>query len=583
MKRKLRLFSIMLIMLFSCCLFTACGSDKTLTIKFDSNGGSNCNSIVYYIGKDLKMPENPTKENYIFGGWYSDNGEWQEEFTLNTILNYPLSKNTEITVYAKWLSIDYIINFDSNGGSVCDDILVDYLDIELPTTQKDGYQFKGWYFDNITFENQFSTYHPIELSNNEITLYACWERNLEVNFHLNNGKENVVKYYKGDTFVFPENFIKDCFDFVGWSFSESENIEFDLYSIEEYEKNGKIDLYAVWQENEILSVQLYDRGNVKEFYFWGDEIDLSQTKVKINYINGKSRITNILENELISSNKYYAKYNLDYGNTIRPQTFEQQYKYPYTPNTLSICYTPATFYIDIDYNIFISLKNARLINYNEFVNYNDNSVLFTEETKLLVEDYDGNTMTYNLLELGNINEDDIYISNIDRNVEIPNYMSITSANSIISGFENNTPYVDKKLTIRYKTISFTIDYKVLYEQIDEINLCYNDFYPTNWTYNEDYNKDIGGIVGGLGQWYKLRKETVSLSNKDNTNNVKIIIKFNNGKEVTNLLENIFLNNDDGCFQILEDIYFVEENAYTTIEINGIEYNLTLNVPITISK
>ena len=97
--KKLRLFSIMFLLAISCCLFSACGSNITLTINFDSNGGTSCKSIEYVVGKSFNMPDDPTKENYVFGGWYEDNGVWEKPFTTSTVLNYPLNKNMDNGVF----------------------------------------------------------------------------------------------------------------------------------------------------------------------------------------------------------------------------------------------------------------------------------------------------------------------------------------------------------------------------------------------------------------------------------------------------------------------------------------------------
>lgn len=48
----------------------------------------------------IKMPENPTKDDYVFDGWYWDKDTWQTPFTANSLLDAPLS--SDMNVYCKW-------------------------------------------------------------------------------------------------------------------------------------------------------------------------------------------------------------------------------------------------------------------------------------------------------------------------------------------------------------------------------------------------------------------------------------------------------------------------------------------------
>lgn len=41
----------------------------------------------------IKMPENPTKDDYDFDGWYWDKDTWQTPFTANSLLDAPLSSD----------------------------------------------------------------------------------------------------------------------------------------------------------------------------------------------------------------------------------------------------------------------------------------------------------------------------------------------------------------------------------------------------------------------------------------------------------------------------------------------------------
>ncbi len=59
----------------------------------------------------IKMPENPTKEGYTFGGWYWDKDSWKKPFTANSLLDAPLS--SDMSVYAKWDAEERGIRFNT--------------------------------------------------------------------------------------------------------------------------------------------------------------------------------------------------------------------------------------------------------------------------------------------------------------------------------------------------------------------------------------------------------------------------------------------------------------------------------------
>jgi uncharacterized repeat protein (TIGR02543 family) len=72
--------------------------DGSFTVTFNSNGGSSVNVISEVSsGSTISLPNDPTKPNREFDGWYTDNKLFQNEFTETT------SVNSNITVYAKWL------------------------------------------------------------------------------------------------------------------------------------------------------------------------------------------------------------------------------------------------------------------------------------------------------------------------------------------------------------------------------------------------------------------------------------------------------------------------------------------------
>ena len=70
---------------------------KTITIKFDSKGGSKVKDIIIHENVKLKLPTEPSKAGYKFVGWEDKNGTPIYNDAL-------LSEDT--TLYAKWKKIE---------------------------------------------------------------------------------------------------------------------------------------------------------------------------------------------------------------------------------------------------------------------------------------------------------------------------------------------------------------------------------------------------------------------------------------------------------------------------------------------
>ena len=172
-KKILSMLAVICLVLFGGIFLTACGGGNSLTINFESNGGTSCSSVEYTQDRTLTMPNNPTREDYLFGGWYEDNGTFEKEFNLANINTY--LENDSLTLYAKWLKKVNLV-FLTNGGSECSEMLLESLDNELPTPTKDGYVFAGWYLDNQTFSQPYTTTTIVEADEyNDVYLFAKWK------------------------------------------------------------------------------------------------------------------------------------------------------------------------------------------------------------------------------------------------------------------------------------------------------------------------------------------------------------------------------------------------------------------------
>ncbi len=108
-------------------------------LDFDSDGGEDIESIVARAGSKINLPT-PTKDMAKFSHWKDSLGN---KFSASVMPTESLS------LKAVWQPI---IKFDTNGGTSVEDISAPTgTKIELPTTEKDGYVFAGWYVDDTKY------------------------------------------------------------------------------------------------------------------------------------------------------------------------------------------------------------------------------------------------------------------------------------------------------------------------------------------------------------------------------------------------------------------------------------------------
>ncbi len=125
-------------------------------IEFDTSGGEAEPPIVAHSGDRIELPV-PTKENYQFVGWETENG-----YTFNST-TMPMNS---ITLHAVWQAM---LIFDENGGLEVSDISKEPGEIiVLPIPKKEGYIFAGWYTEEK--EEYRSTLMPSD----SVKLKAGW-------------------------------------------------------------------------------------------------------------------------------------------------------------------------------------------------------------------------------------------------------------------------------------------------------------------------------------------------------------------------------------------------------------------------
>ena len=142
MKKKLAIVSLIVLSVFS--LFIAGCSKKTekYTVTFDSDGGTEIARVQVDKGKKITKPEDPSKEHYVFDGWYLEDTEWV--FESDTV-----TKNTALT--AKWTPEVYSVTLKNYDGTVLATENVSYGSLpqysatpEKPSDAQYTYAFSKW-------------------------------------------------------------------------------------------------------------------------------------------------------------------------------------------------------------------------------------------------------------------------------------------------------------------------------------------------------------------------------------------------------------------------------------------------------
>lgn len=277
-RKILSMLAVICLVMFGGIFLTACGGGNSLTINFESNGGTSCSSIEYTQDSTLTMPNNPTKEDYLFGGWYEDNGTFEKKFDQTNMDTY--LDNNSLTLYAKWLKkVNLVFISDDNFG----DIYLDSLDIELPTPLRDGYTFDCWCIDQ-ELTKPYTTETIVEANNyNEVCLYPRWQATKTIYYYNDIGAtfertSDVVEVGEKITLYQPN---VQFYHFDGWFYDSAYTQPVPNRISNDMLKSESNVLYAKFTKKEIESYDLI--GTIKTVYEYGEPFDAGNAKILVHY------------------------------------------------------------------------------------------------------------------------------------------------------------------------------------------------------------------------------------------------------------------------------------------------------------
>ncbi|WP_164848607.1 InlB B-repeat-containing protein [Paenibacillus sp. DCT19] len=222
--------------------FTAQWTTNAYTVNFNSNGGSEeVPSQTVGYGSMVNAPIEPTKEGYVFGGWYNGSD-------LTNLYDFAVPVTGDLMLYAKWL-IPYTISFESNEGSVVDAQTVNEGTKAMAPVapEREGYVFSGWYSESELMNAYDFTSMVVT---GDLTLYAKWTvyvpNTYTVIFESNGGSavtEQTVN--EGAVATAPGAPMLEGYTFNGW-YSDSELTS--PYGFTEGVM-ANVMLYAKWTKN----------------------------------------------------------------------------------------------------------------------------------------------------------------------------------------------------------------------------------------------------------------------------------------------------------------------------------------------
>lgn len=197
---------------------------STVTITFDTVGGSTINSKTIESGTKLEKPTDPVKDGYVFVEWLLNNNSFNFD-------NEVVSDITLVASYKKLEENSFVITFNSNGGSsVATQTVKSGEKISKPANPtKSGYTFNGWYlndkkFDfntsitsNITLVAKWTKNQTTESTQNQTTESTQTVTKYTVSFNSNGGSSIASQTITaGAKATKPANPTRDGYKFIGW-------------------------------------------------------------------------------------------------------------------------------------------------------------------------------------------------------------------------------------------------------------------------------------------------------------------------------------------------------------------------------
>ena len=162
------------------------------TVKYDANGGQGTmQDSILDIHMSQKLRQNEySKTGYTFSGWkFTDANSNETIYDDQAVVKKLANANESITLYATWTANDYTVKFNANGGTVSPSSKIVTYDSQygtLPTPERSGYVFTGWY-TKPEGGSKITSSSLAKFDINNPSIYAHWTK-IQTTVTLGNGE-----------------------------------------------------------------------------------------------------------------------------------------------------------------------------------------------------------------------------------------------------------------------------------------------------------------------------------------------------------------------------------------------------------
>ncbi len=161
--------------------------ESSFIIKYDLDGGERGQRTYYYtadMDENADLLLDAKRVGYNFEGWLINGSQTPKLSKDITINDFKVNGEfCDVTLKASWGNRPYVIDFDAQGGvltgQTSKQVMYNQVVGQLPTAQKEGFVFVGWYYDGKIISDDDLWLYPTDA-----TLTAKYLEEYKIKFSL---------------------------------------------------------------------------------------------------------------------------------------------------------------------------------------------------------------------------------------------------------------------------------------------------------------------------------------------------------------------------------------------------------------